>query len=62
MYQPALLPNQIRALYLIKVSDGRPMTFHARRAVDRYIQQYPETQDFLSQTATESPEPRDSSS
>lgn len=42
MYQPALLDRQIQALYLIKTQDGRPMTFHARTAVDEYLARYPE--------------------
>ena len=37
LYQPALLPRQIHALYLLKCASGKPMTFHARQAVDRYL-------------------------
>ena len=37
LYQPALLPRQIHALYLLKCASGKPMTYHARVAVDRYL-------------------------
>lgn len=47
MYQPALQRRQIRALYVLKTLDGRPMTFHARRAVDMYMKRYPEVKDAI---------------
>lgn len=59
MYQPALLPQQILALYLIKTNDGRPMTFHSRRAVDEYPRRYPEIQELASQaTSANTPDHR----
>lgn len=42
MYQPKLLPRQIRALYLLKLRDKKPMTRLLREAVDRYLAQQPE--------------------
>ena len=36
MYQPALRPDQIRALYLLKTRVQRPMTALVREAVDEY--------------------------
>lgn len=42
LYQPALLPHQIRALYQLKMRSGRPMTYHARRAVEAYLRRFPE--------------------
>lgn len=47
MYQPALDPHQIRALYVLKNIDGRPMTFHARRAIDEYLERFPEVQEGI---------------
>jgi hypothetical protein len=38
MYQPALRPDQIRALYLLKTRVQRPMTALVREAVDRYLE------------------------
>jgi hypothetical protein len=38
MYQPALRPDQIRALYLMKAFVQRPMTALVREAVDQYLQ------------------------
>ena len=37
MYQPALRPDQIKALYHLKVALRRPMTKLTREAVDRYL-------------------------
>ena len=37
MYQPQLLPRQIRALYLLKKVTGRSMTSLAREAIDSLI-------------------------
>ena len=39
MYQPSLRPDQIEALYHLKVALGRPMTKLAQEAVDRYLQE-----------------------
>lgn len=50
MYQPALLPRQIRALYLLKTYSGEPMTRHARRAVDDYLRQFPEIRRLVPET------------
>ena len=38
LYQPALLNRQIRALYRLKEATGLPMTYHARVAVDLYLE------------------------
>ncbi len=37
MYQPALRPDQIKALYYLKVQLSRPMTELAQDAVDEYL-------------------------
>jgi hypothetical protein len=37
MYQPALRADQIRALYLLRVREERPMTALVREAVDQYL-------------------------
>ena len=42
IYQPALLPRQIRSLYYLKLETRKPMTWHARRAVDLYLRQFPD--------------------
>ena len=42
-YQPALLDRQIHALYLLKEKTGLPMTYHARLAVDHYLERLGET-------------------
>jgi hypothetical protein len=39
MYQPALRPDQIEALYHLKVALRRPMTKLIREAVDHYLQE-----------------------
>lgn len=39
MYQPQLRPDQIEALYHLKVALRRPMTKLVREAVDRYLQE-----------------------
>ena len=38
MYQPALRPDQIKALYYLKKKLARPMTELARDAVDDYLE------------------------
>ena len=37
MYQPALRPDQVKALYYLKQKLARPMTELAREAVDDYL-------------------------
>ena len=37
MYQPALRPDQIKALYYLKLRLARPMTELAQAAVDEYL-------------------------
>jgi len=37
MYQPALRPDQVQALYLLKRQQRRPMTKLIQEAVDRYL-------------------------
>lgn len=41
LYQPALLPRHIKSLYYLKLETGRPMTWHARMAVDLYLSRFP---------------------
>ena len=38
MYQPALRPDQVTALYYLKQQRRRPMTKLLREAVDQYLQ------------------------
>lgn len=40
MYQPALQPRQIKALYYLKLRTGRPMTKLVREAVEAYLARY----------------------
>ncbi len=40
MYQPALRPEQIRALYYLRLKVGRPMTQLGREAVERYLEPF----------------------
>ena len=40
MYQPALRPEQIKALYYLKLKLGRPMTELVRDAVEMYLQDF----------------------
>ena len=37
MYRPALRPDQVRALFLLKQQRRRPMTKLLREAVDQYL-------------------------
>ena len=37
LYQPALRPDQIKALYMLKLKVRRPMTCLVREAVDRFL-------------------------
>jgi len=37
MYQPALRPDQVTALYYLKKQQRRPMTRLVREAVDQYL-------------------------
>jgi len=38
MYQPSLRPEQVKALYYLKMKTGRPMTQLVREAVDGYLE------------------------
>jgi len=42
MYQPALRPDQVKALYYLKRQVRRPMTKLLREAVDLYLAAYSE--------------------
>ena len=42
MYQPALRPDQVTALYYLKRQQRRPMTKLLREAVDQYLAAYSE--------------------
>ncbi len=48
MYQPALRPDQIKALYYLKKKLARPMTKLARDAVDDYLQLFGGPQAIIS--------------
>jgi hypothetical protein len=39
LYQPALRPDQIKALYMLKLKVRRPMTCLVREAVDRFLRE-----------------------
>lgn len=58
MYQPKLLPGHIHGLYLLKERDGRPMTFHVRQAVERYLERQVEAREALD---SDNPKASDSS-
>ena len=40
MYQPTLLPEQIKALYYLKQKVNRPMTHLLREALERYLDEH----------------------
>lgn len=40
LYQPALLPRQIRSLYFLKLETRKTMRWHARKAVDLYLRRF----------------------
>ena len=40
MYQPALLPEQTKALYYLKRKVNRPMTHLLREALERYLEEH----------------------
>ena len=42
IYQPALLEQHVRALYRLKEQTGLPMTYHARLAVEEYVERWGE--------------------
>ncbi len=48
MYQPALRPDQIKALYYLKKKLTRPMTELARDAVDDYLRLFGGPQEIIS--------------
>jgi len=50
MYQPALRPDQIRALYLLKARVNRPMTALVREAVDEYLKEGTHNDHALAKT------------
>ena len=47
MYQPALRPDQIKALYYLKKKLARPMTELARDAVDEYSRLFGDPQEII---------------
>lgn len=47
MYQPALRPEQIKALYYLKLKLGRPMTKLVQEAVEVYLDQHGGTEQFI---------------
>ena len=40
MYQPALRPEQVKALYYLKLKLGRPMTELVREEVEVYLEDF----------------------
>ena len=40
MYQPALLPEQVKALFYLKKKMNRPMTHLLREALERYLDEH----------------------
>ena len=52
MYQPALRPDQIKALYYLKKRLARPMTELARDAVDDYLGLFGGPQAIIPQAET----------
>ncbi len=40
VYQPALRPEQVKALYYLKLKLGRPMTKLVQEAVEIYLNQH----------------------
>ena len=47
MYQPALRPEQIKALYYLKLQRQQPMTVLVREAVDDYLAVYGGTRGLI---------------
>ena len=47
MYQPALRPDQIKALYYLKLKVGRPMNELVREAVEAYLEDYGGTERLI---------------
>ena len=52
MYQPALRPDQVEALYHLKVALRRPMTKLTREAVDRYLQEMKRKEEHACRAGT----------
>ena len=52
LYQPALRPDQIGALYHLKVALGRPMTKLVRAAVDRYLREIERKEEHARRAGT----------
>ena len=40
MYQPALEPDQVKALYYLKLRLNKPMTKILRKALNEYLEQF----------------------
>lgn len=51
-YQPQLRPDQIEALYHLKVALRKPMTKLAREAVDRFLGEMREKEERACQAGT----------
>ncbi len=56
LYQPALRPDQIEALYHLKVALRRPMTKLAQEAVDRYLQEMKRQEEHARRAGTTLPD------
>jgi hypothetical protein len=52
LYQPALRPDQIEALYHLKVALRRPMTKLVQEAVDRYLQEMTRKEEEANRAGT----------
>lgn len=53
LYQPALRPDQVKALYYLKQQRRRPMTKLLRQAVDEYLQAQQERLKEVKESAEE---------
>jgi hypothetical protein len=56
LYQPALRPDQVEALYHLKVALRRPMTKLVQEAVDRYLQEMKRKEEEACRAGTTLPD------
>lgn len=52
MYQPALRPEQIKALYYLKLQVKQPMTQLIRDAVDQYLKKHGGIEQLIPQDSS----------
>ncbi len=53
MYQPSLRPEQIKALYYLKLRRNQPMTVLLREAVDLYFSRFGGTTKLIADARAE---------